>query len=260
MDFNNTYHISHHRPKYLSPFIYGFSIYHFTDNAPVRLNPEGYFELIFQLNGGFHQKPTDTGDWVSRPEFFVGGLHNKSFNIRPEKKGSKLISVNFKPQYTRFFIPDKLHVYKNKVVELNDIFRLTELKKIEPLQNNGHPENKLDLIESFLGGIFKDKSTTTIDRALHIIFQKNGFVNIRELAEKSCLSISQFRKRFNEEVGMSPKEYTKIIRIRYISEFLSQHPSLNLTQLTYKLGYFDQSHFIKDFKSVTGVSPKNYSA
>ena len=242
------------------PFINGFTVYHFTDNVPVRLNPGGYFELIFQLNGGFCQTSTDNSHWISRPEYFIGGLHSKSFQVKPEKKDSTLISVNFKPHSTRFFIPDKLHNYKNKVVQLSDIYRSSDLGQLQAIHGNDQMDNKLKLIESFLVKIFNKKSTTTIEKVLGYIFQKNGFVNIKELADKSCLSISQFRKRFNEEVGMSPKEYTKIIRIRYISELLSIHPSMNLTQLTYELGYFDQSHFIKDFKSVTGVSPKNYSA
>lgn len=254
----NTFQVLKYRPKRLSAFIDSFLVYHFMDDIPVILNPEGHFELIFQIDGNFSQNNINAFIWQSRPAFFIGGLHNTSFAIRPENKQSKLISVIFKPHCARYFIPDKLHLFKNKLVDMLDVFGVSKMNHIEVVQKKMSIESKLDIIESFLMDIYTKRSASTIEKALSKIIKQNGFIQIDQLAQLSCLSNSQFRKRFNEEVGMSPKEYSKVIRSKFITQVLRKNPQLKLTELTYELGYFDQAHFIKDFKSVTGYSPKHF--
>jgi AraC-like DNA-binding protein len=233
-------------------------VYHFLKNEPVMLNPEGYFELIFQLHGFFRQSAISENNWQVRPDCFIGGLHNRSFRVEPEHQGAILISVNFKPHCARFFIPDKLNLFKNKIVRLDEVYKRKDLAGIDDPGNESSIEKAINTIEKFLLKVYRNRPDSPVERALSGITSSNGFINITQLAQHSCLSPSQLRKRFNEEVGMSPKEYSKIVRVNCISQILAAEPTLHLTELTYRLGYFDQAHFIKDFKSVTGISPKKY--
>lgn len=113
-------------------------------------------------------------------------------------------------------------------------------------------------IEDFLIGVYQSKHPSPINLAVDKIVAHNGFIKINDLAHYACLSVSQLRKRFNEEVGMSPKEYSKVIRVHSIVQHLSYFPERTLTELTYQFKYFDQSHFIREFKAVMGISPKQY--
>ena len=106
--------------------------------------------------------------------------------------------------------------------------------------------------------IFRENNSAQINRAVHEIYKHQGFISIQTLAGKVCLSPQQFRRRFNEEVGMSPKEYSRIVRINHVLALLRKKTGSTLTQLTYQLGYFDQAHFIRDFKAVMGDSPKHF--
>ena len=105
---------------------------------------------------------------------------------------------------------------------------------------------------------FSATRTSVIDLAIHSIQAQNGFVEIYSLASLTSLSSAQFRKRFKEEVGISPSEYCKIMRTNASISLISNSSPSRLTDITYKLGYFDQSHFIKDFKSITGLAPKSF--
>jgi len=251
-----TYRVVKIKPKKFGAFVKSYTIYHFTDTCPVRLNPEGQFELIFQVDGDFWQMAVQHDEWEKRPSFFVGGLHNKSFFIKPGDKDSKLISVVFKPNCAKYFIPESLHFFKNRIVNLKDVFSKTTPGLPVKIDRTSHLEKAILLIEMFLLKVFTHKNESRIDPTVNTIYQSNGFANIAELAKQACLSDAQFRRRFNEEIGMSPKEYSKIVRVNYISHLLFQNPKVKLTDLTYQLGYFDQAHFIKDFRSVTGLSPK----
>ncbi len=256
------YYIEAHPSNQFKQFINCFKVYQFYGTEPVHLNPEGLFEIIFQLDGSFSQKGIHAQRWERRPDQFIGGLHNRSFFIKPHKNAT-LISVNFKPGGAKYFIPDDLHRFKNKIVSLDDIFAKASLRYIEDMDHQDTPQKNLGRVEAFLNNIFqpscrpgRQPSYSPIDEAIERMLREKGMVNIQVVAGSVGLSPAHFRRRFNAEIGMSPKEYCKIVRINAIMQSLSQPLPFNLTQLAYQHGYFDQSHFIKDFQSVMGCPPR----
>ncbi|MEM7109887.1 MAG: helix-turn-helix domain-containing protein, partial [Bacteroidota bacterium] len=83
------------------------------------------------------------------------------------------------------------------------------------------------------------------------------FSKIDDLSSKYNLSNSQFRDLFAKVIGCSPKQFHRTRRINCI---IGEHDKVNsLTKLAFKYGYFDQPHFINDFKSVTGFTPSRFS-
>ncbi|AWI25310.1 helix-turn-helix transcriptional regulator [Flavobacterium pallidum] len=90
----------------------------------------------------------------------------------------------------------------------------------------------------------------------HIIASK-GIHNVETLAGKQFLSLRQFERQFKTLSGFSPKLFTRIIRFQSaIAEAKNQ--SRSLTQIAYDCGYYDQSHFIHDFREFSGYHPKHY--
>lgn len=250
-------HIKRYIPTAFSNYIDGIDRYDFINSAPVELSPGGYFELVFQT-GGFYQSNATNESWVNRPKVFIGGLHNKSFSIRPENEKASLFSVRFKTGAAKNFIPDRLNLYKNKVVDVAVIFPEAIVSLAENVIEQANDDVQLMAIEHLLKTIFREKEDSPIDKAVQLIQRSEGCISIQELGNQVNLASSQFRKRFNEEVGMNPKAYSKIIRISAIQDCLNHGMQTKLTELAYRFNYFDQSHFIKDFKAVTGQAPKKY--
>jgi AraC-like DNA-binding protein len=90
----------------------------------------------------------------------------------------------------------------------------------------------------------------------HIIHSK-GLVRVDELAGKHFLSLRQFERKFKECSGFSPKLFSRIIRFQQaLHQYHNKH--ISLTQIAYECGYYDQSHFIHDFKSFSGHHPKQF--
>ena len=98
-----------------------------------------------------------------------------------------------------------------------------------------------------------------VTKAVKLIY--NSRMNhVHELSEKVNISQRQLERKFKELIGVSPKQYFKLIRINKAIELLRQNQSLNLTDITYYCGYFDQAHFIKDFKQITSQTPSSFIA
>ena len=96
-----------------------------------------------------------------------------------------------------------------------------------------------------------------VHRAVHSILDAKGSVNIVQIAREHALSTRQFERRFKEFAGLSPKLYSRIIRFQAATQHKFSGVR-DLTEIAYACGYYDQSHFINDFRQFSGYSPKEY--
>lgn len=79
---------------------------------------------------------------------------------------------------------------------------------------------------------------------------------VEELSSTCCLSKKQFEREFNTFVGMNPKEYIRIVRLQKALALLHQKRNdINHAQIAYASGYADQSHYIREFKRLSGYTP-----
>ena len=68
----------------------------------------------------------------------------------------------------------------------------------------------------------------------------------------------QLERNFKKQIGVSPKQLGKVIRLQTALKMLLDPKTERLTEIAYESEYFDQAHFIKDFKEFTGINPKDF--
>lgn len=114
------------------------------------------------------------------------------------------------------------------------------------------------LVSEFLEARLKNVMTEHNAMALSITAIVNGFksTSAKALADSNCLSLRQFERRFKKLSGFSPRSFLRIMRFNSVLNKEFQHKSL--TEIGIECGYYDQSHFIHDFKKFSGVNPKYY--
>ena len=250
--------IQEYPPNLLRNYVAKYSLYRFGENIDTQLYPKGIFEIVFQSNTNFQHDTSYSAGWQNRPKNFIGGLHNKSYTVRANRNNNFCIAVEFKPNTAKYFIPYKLHNFQNNIVDILDIWGNGAIELSHKITAEKENTIKISLIEDFLLRRIIQQKTSIIDNAITIILTTKGFVEVSQLAKIIGLSKAQFRKRFKEEIGISPSQYCKIVRINTSLTLLEKGYKKSLIDLSYQLGYFDQSHFIKNFKSVTGCSPKSF--
>jgi len=146
----------------------------------------------------------------------------------------------------------------DQTVEAENLFPMTELDQLSAaLANAASDPDRVQKVEAFLlRRRMHDKQDALVGNAVHLIRQNNGIIRIHQLASSLHLSQDPFEKRFRALVGATPKQYASIIRLRGLIHNFPSYTSL--TDASYEAGYFDQSHFIKDFRLFTGRSPKEF--
>lgn len=98
-----------------------------------------------------------------------------------------------------------------------------------------------------------------VDAVARCILHRHGRVNIEALARDVGLSRRQLERRFLLAVGAPPKRYARIARFNHVISLLAESPAPDWQDIAYLCGYYDQAHFIRDFRCFTGQTPGAYA-
>lgn len=246
----------------LQPYIKCFwSLEDEKQDEPVRQRvlPDGCMEMIFHYGDPYRQHFGD-GSSIIQPRNFVFGQITKYIEIAPTGT-SGVISARFLPEGICPFIKMPIASLENRAVPVAEIFGDGTILEGLILNANNN-EERIQLIESFL--ITKLSEPNTIDAitrsCVEAIFQSQGQIGVVELAGKMNINRRNMERKFSTMVGMSPKQLARVARLQSTLKMLEQKRFTSLTSLAYENGYYDQAHFIKDFKYFTGMSPKSFYA
>ena len=247
----------------LQPFIKCFwSLEDDAKSEPVkqRVLPDGCMEMIFHY-GDLYRQYFEDGTSTIQPRSFIYGQITKYIEIAPTGR-SGIISARFLPDGISPFINIPLSALENKAVPLTEIFnengKLLEGEVIKAKDN----QERIKLIETFL--LSKLSEQPVIDAitksCVDVIFQTKGQIVLTELADKMDINRRNMERKFLSVIGISPKQLVRVARLQATLKMLEQKKTMSLTEIAYENGYFDQAHFIKDFKEFTGMSPKSFYA
>ncbi|MGH2623692.1 MAG: helix-turn-helix domain-containing protein, partial [Sphingobacterium sp.] len=154
-------------------------------------------------------------------------------------------------------LPIDIHDTCCDMGELTRTLDLNELPRLEKISLERIIEYMADLIIRFANR--KNRSLdTNIVYAVNDIIQKKGQIDIKSVILKTGLNTRTFERRFFNEIGLTAKQYAKIIQFQSSMIQLSSKDYEKLTDIVYQNGFADQSHFIRAFKSFTGKTPKQF--
>lgn len=146
-------------------------------------------------------------------------------------------------------------------VTLVDTFRPLDLPPglLETLRNLSAFDAMVAPVDEWLGCLAAGKrGVDAVTRAANHLRHARGIVSVQELADEAGLSLRQFQRRFQALTGLNPKHYARICRIGQAVHRKEFEPGASWTELALECGYADQSHFIRDFKALTGTLPRDF--
>lgn len=252
-----------------------FPLDHFVENfiyfdgisAPHNLDrflPDGNTEIIIDLT----EKPQSIYDNDTLQEIqicryaWVSGVRTRPITI-PSGDGNRMLVVAFKKGKAFPFYPFPMSELTDLVADADLIFGKKFHVLREQLLAAKSVGRMFELVEGFLlqqagDRICEDVPMKWIDYALSSIIHKPTLRRLRRLSEEIGYSQKHFIELFREQVGVSPKQYLRIMRFQKAISAIETNSSLQWSQAALESGYYDQSHFIHDFKHFSGFTPKEY--
>jgi len=145
----------------------------------------------------------------------------------------------------------------NQLPELSSLVNQTERDIDDKMLNAKDNMERYRLITKFLENKVKRFERPEIAFAVKTIVDCNGQLSIKQLSSQCHTSLRQFERNFRQHVGFTPKMFSRIIRFNSVIG-QSNPGKESLTEIACNFGYYDQSHFIQDFREFSGYNPSTY--
>jgi AraC-like DNA-binding protein len=101
------------------------------------------------------------------------------------------------------------------------------------------------------------RGRTLILKTAQYMAHCKGAVRVEEIAYQAAMSVRQYERRFSEEMGMTPKHFARTTRFQRAVDAKRLFPKRSWLSIAHELGYFDQMHMVRDFRSLGGGAPNN---
>jgi AraC-like DNA-binding protein len=222
--------------------------------------PGGYPELIFNLSDIYLHSEKESRFNLTPPIDYLGQL-TRPFAIKSKGKHA-MLGIRFYAHTAAYFLKERMDAFNDQVSDLTGLLHTSTKTLYERLMEAKELINKIALVEQFLLDRLSRPERRfdqiglvgNITRSLAANHYRD---NVDFIATTYGISNRYLQKLFLQHTGLTPKAFLKINRFRHSLSFLDNKKE-SLTSIAYDCGYFDQSHFIKEFKLFTGETPMAY--
>lgn len=242
----------------LKDFIDCYWVVESDNSAPIKqkIIPDGFPELIFHYGDPY--RININKEWQLQSKGLVAGQIKKHFYLENTGR-SGVFGIKLKPAALNHLFGLTMNELADKVIGIEELNQSDLYQLNFAIISCSTYQEMLVVAEKELKTISKSIRTKdeTIDDIVESISNTNGTVTISEIQKKFFITERQLQRKFQKYIGLSPKFYSRIIRFNHIFQLLKEK-RLSWLEITHLSGYFDQSHFIRDFKAFTGEEPSNY--
>ena len=218
--------------------------------------PDGCVELIFNFGSPYLLLTTTPPCALSSA--VIVGFQKKTLPIRVDGTVKVVAARLFAPGALAL-LQDEIRALTDRVTALgNGWERLTRRLKCEVAQ--GRYEEACTALQDFLiqKALTRTFEWKRVQTAAKLVHHTKGQYRIEELAAHCHTSVRQIERGFQRAIGVTPKFFARTVRFEHAQRRLMLEPESDLSQLAYECGYFDQAHFIKEFRAFAGTTPSEY--
>jgi AraC-like DNA-binding protein len=189
----------------------------------------------------------------------LSGVHTR-YQIIDTSEQEYVAGVVFRPGGTTAFVQVPAHEMTDVDLPLDELWgRRHSTALRERLLEGSTADAKLDALEDALREMWRRPSLhPAVAFALSAFDRKPHKTSIAAVTNAIGLSAKRFIERFKIEVGVTPKRYCRIRRFQQVVARAHRGQDVDWVGLALDCGYFDQAHFIHDFRSFAGVTPTSY--
>ena len=219
-------------------------------------------EVVVIFNLGAPQRLLDPSD-LSAGEIFdsawAAGLQ-QNYLVTQDDNGSRLIGVRFTPLGAACFLGLEMAEITNRVIALEDLGAGGLSPLLDRLRHTRCARRRFALLAATIRERVSDQAgaSPAVLWAWRTMIDNRGDVRTGDLAEEIGWSAKHFSRQFHRAVGLTPKAAARIMRFAYAAELLGRPGRASFSEVAQVCGYYDQSHFNRDFRAFAGDTPQGY--
>lgn len=245
-----------------------FTLHRYTPAADLQSWIESYWAVEWDLPEGQAHRQTNLShasiNVAIEPEAaLLYGVPERTF-VRTIRGKGHVFGIKFRPGGFFPFYGAPVSVLTGKSIPFSDVCGSDGRLWAQAMAAASRDDDQVVLADSFwrlqrcasASRFSEGPSLSTL--AAERIMNDRSLLTVAQAAMKAGVDVRALQRLFRREVGISPKEVIRRIRLQESAERLASDPRLSCGELALEMGYFDQAHFIRDFKAVVGVPPDAY--
>jgi len=228
-----------------------------------RLLPDGGIDLIIDLTSvpKYIYDNESLTEIQSCKRAWISGMRTEYISIQARAAESEMLVIRFRPGMAWSFLHMPVLEIKDKVADAELVFGNELLSFREQLLEQAEPVQKFTIAEQYL--LQRIKNHFEIHPAIRYCISQIGSnpsqASIREITHKTGYSSKHLISLFGKYAGINPKQYVSVLKFQQAVQLLEKNPGqINWTALALDCGYYDQAHFINEFKRFSGFNPSAY--
>lgn len=219
--------------------------------------PSGYVDFIVNISEGFAATIIN-GKRKDTPAIELLGHLTLPTRLNVAK-GTSVLIARIYPYASALFFSDPLSEFTNYATDMYDVALNENRELYNRIMETNELASKINILEShFLQQLKKNETrlkkvsiVQALSKQISLDHQK---LDLPVLAQQSGLSERYIQKLYLSNIGISPAAFTSVIRYNKSLQ-LVLNTTQSLTEIAYDCGYYDQAHFIKEFRKFTGITP-----
>jgi AraC-like DNA-binding protein len=247
---------------HLKAFVKDYFILHFKveNSMPALIKPfpaTPIHSLVFYVKGRINAYDPKANTVQKFPKIAINGQQVSRFDFHVPHE-YLMFSINFQPCALSKFLRLPLVEFVDKRIDAEAILNPHIQNVHEQLEYAQDYLSMVKTVEQYLWQRIQSLKTDRqpIDEVSCLMLDQKQYIPVERWAQWACLSVSQFERRFVQQMGISPKLFLRINRFHKAFEMKDQNPELEWLNIAHDLDYSDYQHLVKDFKQFSGSTPK----
>jgi AraC-like DNA-binding protein len=231
----------------LNPFVasyWSLQVSEIKEPENYRVLPDGCIDLLF--------------DNISRPSGVIVGSMTKSVSVTLQPN-ARYFGVRFRPGGASSFLNISLKEIADTQLKLEDVWR-NAYSEFSDVMDNKPVKRQIETVENLLEKQLSNNAigNRKVQAAITLLNAHDGNYSVNMLSRTLEISRQHLNRIFTEAVGLNLKMFSRIVRLQAALKCARRAPVNDWALFALENGYYDQAHFISDFKDLTGVTPTNF--
>lgn len=229
--------------------------------SPERILPDGCTEMVFHLGDPFDQHNAD-GATERQPLALLVGQMRGCLLIQPTGR-VRVLGVRFWPGGAYPFLALPQNEIAGSVIALDSVWGATSRDLHSRIADSKTPAESVRQVEATLLGRLNQfhRHDDGVFQAIALILLSGGRQPVESLADDMGIGLRRLDRIFNTRVGLTPKTLCRIVRFQRVFKMLERSErARDWVQIALDCGYYDQAHFVKEFREFAGKAPTVFFA
>ncbi|MYF77614.1 MAG: AraC family transcriptional regulator [Acidobacteria bacterium] len=227
--------------------------------GPERIVADGVVEAIFHYRTPFAMRFADA-EASRQPVSLLVSQTRRFVEIEPAGAGG-FIAVRFHPWGAHQFLPVPMLDVADRATPADEVWRRPDVREIEERIGTAATDaERVNALQAFLLRHLEKHRRPDVSGLVRTLWRAPPPVRIDRVAESLGVGQRRLERTFETSLGMTPKHLTRLTRFLRACRSLREAPDARLTGVAYDAGFYDQAHFIHEFRAFAGMTPGRFAA